>query len=86
MASPFYIRAARAGFRAVEPEVEEAVRVDGATEAVANGRDEAAAALLLERGVSPADVERLIAGTAPPGPALGAGVVDVAGSLTAPVP
>ena len=32
VASPFYIRAARSGFRAVEPEVEEAARVDGASE------------------------------------------------------
>ncbi len=32
VASPFYIRAARAGFRAVAPEIEEAARVDGASE------------------------------------------------------
>jgi molybdate transport system permease protein len=38
VASPFYIRAARAGFRAVEPEVEEAARVDGAAESVVLGR------------------------------------------------
>ncbi len=38
VASPFYIRAARAGFRAVEPEVEEAARVDGASENVVLGR------------------------------------------------
>jgi molybdate transport system permease protein len=29
---PFFVRAARAGFRSVEPDVEEAARVDGATE------------------------------------------------------
>ena len=38
VASPFYIRAARAGFRAVEPEVEEAARVDGASENAILGR------------------------------------------------
>jgi molybdate transport system permease protein len=38
VASPFYIRAARAGFRAVQPEVEEAARVDGASENVVLGR------------------------------------------------
>ncbi|MGD8683815.1 MAG: ABC transporter permease [Chloroflexota bacterium] len=38
VASPFYIRAARAGFRSVEPEVEEAARVDGASENVVLGR------------------------------------------------
>jgi len=32
VASPFYIRAARSGFRSVAPEVEEAARVDGASE------------------------------------------------------
>ncbi len=32
VASPFYIRAARSGFRAVAPEVEEAARIDGASE------------------------------------------------------
>ena len=32
VAAPFYIRAARAGFRAVTPEVEDAARVDGASE------------------------------------------------------
>jgi molybdate transport system permease protein len=32
VAMPFYVRAARAGFRSVGPEVEEAARVDGATE------------------------------------------------------
>jgi molybdate transport system permease protein len=32
VAAPFFVRAARAGFRAVEPEVEEAARVDGASE------------------------------------------------------
>lgn len=32
VASPFYVRAARSGFRAVEPDVEEAARVDGASE------------------------------------------------------
>ena len=34
MAAPFFIRAARAGFRTVEPEVEEAARIDGAAETV----------------------------------------------------
>jgi len=34
VASPFYVRAARSGFRAVEPEVEEAARVDGAPDEV----------------------------------------------------
>jgi molybdate transport system permease protein len=38
VASPFYIRAARSGFRAVAPEVEEAARVDGASENVVMGR------------------------------------------------
>ena len=38
VASPFYIRAARAGFRGVEPEVEEAARVDGASENAILGR------------------------------------------------
>ena len=38
MASPFYVRAARAGFRGVEPEVEEAARVDGASENAVLGR------------------------------------------------
>jgi len=38
VASPFYIRAARAGFRSVVPEVEEAARVDGASENVVMGR------------------------------------------------
>ena len=38
VASPFYIRAARSGFRAVEPEVEEAARVDGASENTILGR------------------------------------------------
>jgi len=38
VASPFYIRAARAGFRAVQPEVEEAARVDGASENAILGR------------------------------------------------
>ena len=38
VASPFYIRAARSGFRAVEPEVEEAARVDGASENAVLGR------------------------------------------------
>ena len=32
VAMPFYVRAARAGFRSVGPEVEEAARVDGASE------------------------------------------------------
>lgn len=32
VASPFYVRAARSGFRAVQPDVEEAARVDGASE------------------------------------------------------
>lgn len=32
VAAPFFIRAARAGFRAVEPEVEDAARIDGASE------------------------------------------------------
>ena len=31
---PFYVRAARSGFRSVEPEIEEAARVDGASENV----------------------------------------------------
>ena len=38
VASPFYIRAARAGFRAVTPEVEEAARVEGAAENTVLGR------------------------------------------------
>ena len=38
VASPFYIRAARAGFRSVEPAVEEAARVDGASENAVLGR------------------------------------------------
>ncbi len=38
VAAPFFIRAARAGFRAVEPEVEEAARVDGASENEVLGR------------------------------------------------
>jgi len=38
VASPFYIRAARAGFRSVTPEVEEAARVDGASENAVLGR------------------------------------------------
>ncbi len=38
VAAPFFVRAARAGFRAVEPEVEEAARVDGASEAAVMGR------------------------------------------------
>ncbi len=38
VASPFYIRAARAGFRAVTPEVEDAARVDGASENAVLGR------------------------------------------------
>jgi molybdate transport system permease protein len=38
VASPFYIRAARAGFRAVSPDVEEAARVDGASENAVLGR------------------------------------------------
>jgi molybdate transport system permease protein len=38
VASPFFIRAARAGFRAVEPEVEEAALVDGASENGVLGR------------------------------------------------
>ena len=38
VAAPFFIRAARAGFRAVEPEVEEAARVDGASETEVLGR------------------------------------------------
>jgi molybdate transport system permease protein len=38
VAAPFYVRAARAGFRAVEPEVEEAARVDGASERAVLGR------------------------------------------------
>jgi molybdate transport system permease protein len=38
VASPFYVRAARAGFRGVEPEVEEAARVDGASENAVFGR------------------------------------------------
>ncbi len=38
VASPFYIRAARAGFRAVAPDVEEAARVDGASENTVLGR------------------------------------------------
>jgi molybdate transport system permease protein len=33
VAAPFFIRAARAGFQTVEPEVEEAARIDGASEA-----------------------------------------------------
>jgi molybdate transport system permease protein len=35
---PFFIRAARAGFRAVGPDVEEAARVDGASESAVLGR------------------------------------------------
>jgi molybdate transport system permease protein len=38
VASPFYIRAARSGFRAVSPDVEEAARVDGASENAVLGR------------------------------------------------
>jgi len=38
VASPFYVRAARSGFRAVEPDVEEAARVDGASENAVLGR------------------------------------------------
>jgi molybdate transport system permease protein len=38
VASPFYIRAARSGFRTVAPEVEEAARVDGASENAVLGR------------------------------------------------
>lgn len=38
VASPFYIRAARAGFLSVAPEVEEAARVDGASENAVLGR------------------------------------------------
>jgi molybdate transport system permease protein len=38
VASPFYVRAARAGFRGVAPEVEEAARVDGASENTVFGR------------------------------------------------
>ena len=38
VAAPFYIRAARAGFRAVTPEVEDAARVDGASENAVLGR------------------------------------------------
>ena len=38
VSSPFYVRAARAGFRGVEPEVEEAARVDGASENAVFGR------------------------------------------------
>jgi molybdate transport system permease protein len=38
VASPFYIRAARSGFRAVAPDVEEAARVDGASENAVLGR------------------------------------------------
>jgi len=38
VASPFYIRAARSGFRAVGPEVEEAARIDGASENAVLGR------------------------------------------------
>ena len=38
VASPFYVRATRAGFRGVEPEVEEAARVDGASENTVFGR------------------------------------------------
>ena len=38
VAAPFFIRAARAGFRAVESEVEEAARVDGASETMVLGR------------------------------------------------
>jgi molybdate transport system permease protein len=38
VSAPFFIRAARAGFRSVEPEVEDAARVDGATESAVLGR------------------------------------------------
>ena len=38
VAMPFFVRAARAGFRSVEPEVEEAARVDGASENAVLGR------------------------------------------------
>ena len=38
VASPFYIRATRAGFRAVAPDIEEAARVDGASENAVLGR------------------------------------------------
>lgn len=35
---PFYVRAARAGFRSVDPHIEEAARVDGASENAVLGR------------------------------------------------
>lgn len=35
---PFFVRAARSGFRTIEPEVEEAARVDGASENAVLGR------------------------------------------------
>jgi molybdate transport system permease protein len=38
VAAPFFVRAARAGFRAVEADVEEAARVDGASESAVMGR------------------------------------------------
>jgi molybdate transport system permease protein len=38
VAAPFFVRAARAGFRAVQPDVEEAARVDGASETAVMGR------------------------------------------------
>jgi molybdate transport system permease protein len=38
VASPYYIRAARAGFRGIAPEVEDAARVDGASENAVLGR------------------------------------------------
>jgi molybdate transport system permease protein len=38
VSAPFCVRAARAGFRAVEPEVEEAAPVDGASERAVLGR------------------------------------------------
>jgi molybdate transport system permease protein len=38
VAAPFFVRAARAGFRAVEADVEEAARVDGASEAAVMSR------------------------------------------------
>lgn len=38
VAAPFFIRSARAGLVAVEPEIEDAARVDGATEAIVAAR------------------------------------------------
>jgi molybdate transport system permease protein len=38
VAIPFYVRAARAGFRSIDPHIEDAARVDGASENAVLGR------------------------------------------------